>query len=86
MDVMSTSGMPQATAQPHGVRSPSTLRANPWLVTPRLCRMPIETIFRPVSIVHTPVSSSEPGGVSRRSAGTPSAPSAATSLSSTSRT
>ncbi len=82
---MSTSGIPQGTARSHGVRSPSTLMAKPWLVTPLEARMPMETIFRPVARVQTPVSSSEPGGVSRRSASTPTAASASTSRSSTSR-
>ena len=46
IEVMLTSGSPQATTHENGSRSLSTLTAKPWVVTPRETCTPIEAILR----------------------------------------
>jgi hypothetical protein len=53
IEVIVTSGSPQAITHENGARSTSTLTANPCVEIPRETCTPIEAIFR--SCTHTPV-------------------------------
>ena len=53
IEVIATSGSPQATTQEKGSRSFSTFTAKPWVEIPRETCTPIEAILR--GPTHTPV-------------------------------
>jgi hypothetical protein len=71
-EVICTSGRPQATTQPNGARSFSTLTAKPWALTPCEMCTPTEAILR--SPTHTPTCL----WPSRVPASSPASPSAVT--------